>query len=156
VTIVGTLIPLSAGDVDALNQEYDRLQGQIETMDFWQTTAFIFTNNFLISLVMFIPIVGFGFGFYVLFNTGVILNAVSTARGFSPVLTFLLLFIFPHAWLEFIAYSIALSESGWVIWQVFHRNIKSELIKMLKLFLISTGLLLLGAVVESILIFSFP
>jgi len=158
ITIVGVLAPLSAQQAASENQQLNTTQQNIRKLDVLHQTAAIFENNFEICLFMFIPVVGVVLGSIALFNTGSFIQAEiatqNAANGthFPPLLAFLLLFIFPFTWLEFIAYSTAFSESFWIIRRGVQGELPRELLNLLKLVLITAVLLLAGAVIEAVLI----
>ena len=76
---------------------------------------YIFINNFSICLLMFIPLFGAGLGLFILYNTGVALNAIASIQGYPVYLGILSLWLTPIFWIEFAAYSIAMAESIWLI-----------------------------------------
>ncbi len=116
---------------------------------------YIFGNNLLICLLMFVPVIGPILGLYIMFNTGTVIGAIATAGGYSPALALVALFITPIAWIEFAAYSTAMTESIWL----FRRFLQGwrvglhELRKNTTLFVaIAAVLLAVGAIVETALI----
>jgi len=116
----------------------------------------IFENNFLIDLIMFVPVVGPIFGSYALYNTGRAINAESSSANNTShvpgvVLAFVL-FVFPDTWLEFIAYSTALAASLWLTWSIIVRRAGHEIIRTAEFVAICAGLLLLGAFIEAYII----
>lgn len=68
VTCIGTLAPLSQQEAQQINQDLENLRSNV-------SVQYIFGNNLLICLVMFVPIVGPIFGLYALYNTGVVVEA---------------------------------------------------------------------------------
>ena len=148
ITIAGAFTPLSSSDARDIKQEFDKISANA-------SVELIFGNNFMICLIMFVPIVGPIFGGYALYNTGVVIAAKSIVAGLPPFTAFLSLFIFPFAWLEFIAYSTALAESFWLIWRIFHRKIKKELVNACILISICAVMLLAAAIMEMALILYF-
>jgi uncharacterized membrane protein SpoIIM required for sporulation len=160
VTIAGVLTPISAQDAKATNQDLDNIRNEIKnettTVGLWRGALSIFQNNFIIDLIMFVPIAGPVFGSYALYNTGLALNAESNSTEnqshLSGVILFFLLFLFPHTWLEFIAYSTALAASIWLTWRIIRRGGKREIVRTGMFIAICAGLLLLGAFIEAYLI----
>jgi hypothetical protein len=75
----------------------------------------IFFNNFKICLLMFLPLVGAGFGLFTMYSTGVGLKAITTVQGYSVYTGIVNLMMNPIFWLEFAAYSIAMAESIWIL-----------------------------------------
>jgi hypothetical protein len=148
ITCVGTLAPLSKQEADQINQDLKNLRSNV-------SVQYIFGNNLLICLVMFIPIVGPIFGLYALYNTGVVIEAqivAASSTGISPILAFFLLFLFPFTWLEFISYSTAFAESVWIIRRFTQGLGRKEIKNSAVLIAIVTILLLVGAVIETLLI----
>jgi hypothetical protein len=158
VTVVGVLAPLSSQQIADENNELNKTQQEILSMDFAHRTAAIFLNNFEICLLMFVPIVGIVIGSIVLFNTGSVLaaqtitNNASQGLNLPPILVLALLFVFPFTWLEFISYSTALSESLWLIRRGLQGEWKREIKNLGKLVLITAVLLVAGALVEALLV----
>jgi len=105
----------------------------------------------MICLLMFVPIVGPILGFYILFNTGTVIGAVSTAEGIPAVVGLAATFI-PIGIIEFTAYSTAMAESVWL----FRRGLQGLELHELRnaglLVLICAAVLLLGAALETALI----
>ncbi|MEM3536430.1 MAG: stage II sporulation protein M [Candidatus Bathyarchaeia archaeon] len=149
ITAAGALTPLSQEEADSLNEELEQLRENI-------SVQYIFGNNFMICLLMFVPVVGPLFGFYALYTTGVFIAAQSIAYNVHPLLTFLSMFILPVIWLEFAAYSIAMGESIWLIWRIIHGKGKSELLRACIFISICAVLLLVAAIVEVVMIALIP
>lgn len=146
VTIAGTMAPLTTSEADSRKKELDELRGSV-------STQFIFGNNMMICLVMFVPIIGPAFGTYALYNTGVVIKAESmTSLQITPAVLFLSLFIFPFTWLEFISYSIAAAASIWLTWRLIQRKGRHEIVRTCTFIAICAVLLLVGAIIEAVLI----
>jgi len=148
ITVAGVLTPLSASEASDLKQELDQIRENINVQ-------FIFGNNFMVCLAMFVPVAGPTFGCYVLYNTGVVIAAESITEGLPPLMVFLSLFIFPFTWLEFLAYSTAFAESVWLTWRIIQRRGKSELVNACMLISICAVVLLAAAIIEIALISYF-
>lgn len=154
VTVVGVLAPLSSQQIADENNELNKTQQEIQSMDFAHRTAAIFLNNFEICLLMFVPIFGIVFGSIVLFNTGSVLAAetITNNPSLPPILVLAVLFVFPFTWLEFISYSTALSESFWLIRRGLQGEWRREIKNLGKLVLITAVLLVAGALIEAFLV----
>jgi uncharacterized membrane protein SpoIIM required for sporulation len=146
VTGVGSLVPMDADQADQISRELNQTASLLESQG--ALTQFIFGNNFMICLFMFVPIIGPLFGLFVLFNSGTVIGAIATAEGFSPILALVVLFITPVAWLEFGAYSTAMAESVWLFRRFLQRRSASELRKTAVFVSICAVLLIVGAIVE--------
>ncbi len=153
-TSIGAVQTLTQQEANDINNELDQLRSNV-------TVQYIFGNNLFICLLMFIPVFGWIFGFIALYNTGVVIAAESmttAAHGYSPLLLFFTLFIFPFTWLEFISYSTAFAESFWILLRGFQRltnkipSFRRELRNLCILITIAAILLLIGAIIEIALI----
>jgi uncharacterized membrane protein SpoIIM required for sporulation len=152
ITVIGSLVPMDAQEA---NQISDNLNQTVTTLgDEGVLTQFIFGNNFIICLLMFIPVLGALFGFYALFNTGIAVSAIATAEGYPLTLVFLSLLLTPVFWLEFAAYSIAIAESVWLFRRILQGRSRGWRELKIAGFLVSicAVVLLVGAVVEVALI----
>ena len=149
ITFAGTLWPLDSETANYLADEVEKTM--IENDSFSSLTVAIFTNNFKICLLMFIPVGGILYGAFALFSTGVAINALSIVQGVPSSLMLLTLMIGPIFWIEFIAYAMGMTESAWL----FRRLIQGrwrELKRAALLIGITAGLLAIGAIVEAWLI----
>jgi hypothetical protein len=150
LTVVGSLVPISAQDATQISNDLNQTIAQNKNAG--SLTQYIFLNNFSICLIMFIPVVGPLLGFFILFSTGIAIGAISSVQGISPLLNFTLLAITPIFWLEFVSYSIAITESIWLLRRIMQKRIFRE-IKILGIAIaICAGLLITGALVEAWLI----
>ena len=154
ITVAGILTPLGEEDANILGGQLDDTQQTIDNLPEMQQVSFIFGNNFMICLAGFVPIIGSAFECYVLYSTGVVISAYSTYKNVqtSPLLLFFLLFILPFTWLEFLAYSIAMTESFWLIWRIIQRKGKREIRNACILISICAVMLLVAAIIEAALI----
>lgn len=148
VTVAGVLTPLSHEEASEIEKELEEIQENV-------TVQLIFGNNFMICLVMFVPIAGPIFGSYVLHNTGIVIAATSVAEGLPSLLVFAFLFAFPFTWLEFLAYSIAFAQSVWLTWSIIQHKGKKELVNTCVLISICAVMLLIAAIVEMAIISYF-
>lgn len=150
VTASGSLVSINQEEAEAINNNLNQTINYLTQEG--GMIQFIFGNNFMICLLMFIPIIGPLLGFYALFNTGTVINAIALAEGYPTSLVFTALFLTPVAWIEYIAYSIAISESVWLFKRFTQKRGRSWL-KITSIFIsICAALLLLGAIVETIII----
>jgi hypothetical protein len=155
ITVAGTLAPLSSEEITEINQELQKIRESISGASLFSGTTIIFRNNFVLCLIFFIPILGPIFGFIVMYNTGVVIAAESVSAGVHPVLAFLLLFYFPFTWLEFLAYSIALAQSVWLIYSTINHKWKKELVNTCIMITVCAVILLIAAIIEMAIIQAF-
>jgi len=147
VTVAGILTPLSSERASEMREEMEEIRENV-------SLQFIFGNNFMICLAIFVPFAGPIFGSYVLYNTGVVIAAESIAEGLPSLLVLVFLFAFPFTWLEFLAYSMAFSQSAWLIWRIIQHRGRDELVCTCILVSICAVMLLIAAITEIILISS--
>lgn len=152
VTVAGVLTPLTSEEAAEISKELEDMRESVSNAGAFRGTALIFGNNFMLCLLFFIPVVGPFFGCYVLYSTGVVIAADSISAGVQPILSFLLLFIFPFTWLEFLAYSAAFSQSVWLTWRIIQRKWRRELVNTGTMISICAVMLLVAAVIEILVI----
>ncbi len=145
VTIIGSYIPLSSKEALTLSTQLNETINQNKANN--TLTQYIFVNNFSICLLMFIPIVGAALGMFILFDTGVALNAITLTRGYPVWFAIANLMVTPVFWLEFASYSIAMASSIWLFRRLTQHRWRE--LKWTLIFIGScAGLLAIGAVVE--------
>jgi len=149
LTIVGSYIPLSHRDAQTMS---DNLNATLNThKSDGSLTEYIFLNNFSICLLMFVPIIGPILGMFILFDTGIALGAISSVQGYPVWVGLLSLALTPVFWLEFTAYSTAMTASIWL----FRRLLQARWLELKNtaiLIGICAAILIVGAVVEVLLI----
>ncbi len=153
-TMAGTLVQLSPQDAQAI---YNQLN-QTSTSPTLLTD--IFVNNFPLCLLMFIPLAGIGIGLFILFSTGMAFRAVfdvqaasgfdssASISGIDPATAVLVLVLAGAVFvIEYVSYSIAMTESVWLFRRLLQRRWK-ELRVLAILIGVVAVLLAIGAVVE--------
>lgn len=120
----------------------------------------IFINNFSLCLLMFIPLAGLGIGLFILFSTGMAFRAVfeiQAANGLSgastsninPSTAILGLVLIGAVFLlEYVSYTIAMTESVWLFRRIMQKR-WSELKITAAVIGIVALLLIIGAIVET-------
>jgi len=152
VTSVGAFLPISLAEAEALSQELGSTREVIGSSGAFLTVTLIFGNNLIHSLVMFTPFFGPLYGVFVLYSTGRVIAAEAVVQRVNPLLLVFSVFALPHAWVEFLAYGLALSESYWLTVAVLRRRTREELPALFKAISICALLLLVAAVIETYLI----
>jgi hypothetical protein len=150
VTLIGSFIPVSAADAQQINNDLNQTITTGQTQG--TLTQYIFGNNFLITLVMFIPVLGPALGLLIMFNTGNVIGAIATSGGYPSVLGLIALVITPVFWLEFAAYSTAMAESVWLFRRLLQGRGLRELRMMCIFVTITAVVLAVSAVIETALI----
>lgn len=149
VTVIGSFIPMNAQEAYQLSNQLNQTVNQNRANN--TLPQYIFLNNFEICLLMFIPMAGPALGLFILFDTGLALGAIATTQGYPVYLGLLSLVITPVFWLEFAAYTLAMTESIWLFRRLTQKRWHE--LKWTATFIgICAGLLALGAVVEAWLI----
>jgi uncharacterized membrane protein SpoIIM required for sporulation len=110
---------------------------------------FIFGNNFMITLLLFVPFIGPILGFVILYNSGVIIGAEGIALGFPRTLAPLLVVLDPIAWLELSAYSTAIAGSIWLSARILQGKARHELANTAKFISVCAVILFVSAVIEA-------
>jgi hypothetical protein len=149
VTLLGTLVSLTPQEAQTISNGVNQTLNENRANN--TLPFYIFQNNFVICLFMFIPLAGPVIGLFILFSTGTALSAISQVQGFPVFLEFGLLVITPIFWLEFVSYSLGMTESIWLFRRLLQRRWHE-----LKWTAASIGicalLLAIGAIVEAWLI----
>ncbi|MEM2688263.1 MAG: stage II sporulation protein M [Candidatus Bathyarchaeia archaeon] len=155
VTVAGVSTPLTVEEASEMEKELGEMRDYISTAGLFRGTTLIFGNNFVLCLAFFVPFFGPIFGFFVLYSTGVVIAAQSICSGVNPHFAFLMLFLFPFTWLEFLAYSAAFAESVWLSWRIIKGGWRREIVNMCIMISICAVTLLLAAFIEMALIKAF-
>jgi len=112
----------------------------------------IFGNNFMHCLIMFTPVFGPVWAGYVLYSTGRAFAAFGYVSKVSPNFLFAITFLLPHAWLEYLAYALAVSQSIWLVLMARRQQFRVELKNLYKTVTVCALLLLLAAFIEMVII----
>jgi hypothetical protein len=118
--IIGTSITLDESTSTLLKEQF---QNKIKNID----SVGIFFNNFLISILMFIPGIGIAFGLFSGFSTGNIFMILirDLPIRIPPLVVFLTIF----GIMELVSYGIAISRSYILLIRIIKRsNVKESLI----------------------------
>ena len=150
VTVLGMLVPLSPQQAKTI---YDDVNSTLQSSQANGTLAsYIFGNNLMICLIMFIPIAGPIVGFTIIFSSGTALSAIAIAQGYPPYLALIAEFVTPVFWLEFVAYSTAIAGSIWLLRRMLQHKGKYEIRNTCILIAICAVILLVTAHIETTII----
>jgi len=144
VTAIGSLTPMDPTQANEITGNFDDLKNR----DVVAQTAYILGNNFLICLLMFVPVIGPILGLSIMFNSGTYVGAIAAASNFPPIFALFALLVTPVGWLEFAAYSIGMAESVWLFRRLLQRRGIKELKNTSVFISICAILLTVGAIVE--------
>ena len=153
-TIAGALSSMDSSEAQMILRETENVRNIILNAP-EIGVAVIFGNNLIHCLFMFVPVLGIIHGVYVLYSTGRVLAAMGAIHGGNPLLLLLSVMVFPHAVMEYVAYSLALSESFWITYTAAKgglKALKQELNSAPKMITASTVILLLAAVIEVLIL----
>jgi len=158
VTIIGALVPTSPQESKDITNSVN--QTVINNKASGTLAPSIFINNFLLCLLMFIPLAGSVIGLVLMFNTGYIIGAeiryeASTANAGTAVASIqpstailvLVLALVTFA-CEYISYAIGISESIWLFRRLLQKR-WGELKNTGILIGIVALLLTIGALIEA-------
>lgn len=146
IMAAGAAMPVNPTDAQT---SYNELQTEFKYI---ATVPGIFGNNFFQSLIMFTPFIGPLYGALVFFNTGIVIAIIASATNTNAGLLLMTLFLYPHTWLEFIAYSLAMSQSVFLSIAIVRGRFRQELVRTCVIMAVCVLILLLAALLEVILI----
>jgi hypothetical protein len=153
ITLFGTTAQLEASEATEINENLQEIRETIEVFGI----PIIYGNNLMHCMIMFLPFIGSVWGINVLYSTGRVIASAGIMSGANPQLLYILLFLYPFTWLEYISYSIAISESFWLLYSIIKskfKYIKNEAKNAYKAIAICSILLLIAAFSEIIILMS--
>lgn len=144
---IGSMSEVSTEDALEFMKEFEELIEGIDAIG-------IFLHNLSISVAMFIPGFGIGWGFYTAWSTGYAFAAiVSVTPALSDVPALALLYASPFGLMELVAYSIATSRSFILIHMLIKKTSLYSAIKPTAIEIgIAIGLLVAGGFLEDYMI----
>jgi hypothetical protein len=177
-TLIGLLVPLSDAEAKMISDQLNQTVTQGTAAGTLPQDIFI--NNFSLCLLMFVPLAGAALGLLILFNTGQAFRAVfeiqaaslaatptpgltatpipslspTPLSSISPTMAFITLGLIGAVFLlEYVTYTIAMTESVWLFRRILQYRDSMALKREVKYLLIFIGiavlLLVIGAVVET-------
>jgi hypothetical protein len=108
----------------------------------------IITNNVMISLLLFIPVVGVFFLAFISQNSGIVLAAISQIEGFNTIDVFISSLLYPWSWFEIVAYGLAASQGIMLLIALLTRRLQYELKWFVIMGILCVTLLSVGAIIE--------
>lgn len=144
-----TLLPMSASQVQVIAGQGNNLVNSVHHAPFVLKIAEIFTNNFRIASIEFIPVVGWFLYGYSTFSTAQVIEAFAIQAGLPGPYVMLSLLLLPHSWLELPAYAIAVTQSAFLVRSIFKGSFKLEFYRTLLVWGFVGLELLIAAVFES-------
>jgi len=148
--ILSTLLLSSFVGFNAPPENAQQIDTEVKNLASTTTWTDIFINNFLLTLVTFIPAFGIFFAVYVQFGTGYAFGALAQVYHVNNLQITLLTLLTPVGILEYSAYILALAESIILIYSIYKKELKKRFITHTWKTLTTVALLLLiGAVIEA-------
>jgi hypothetical protein len=141
---IGAQLPLTQQDAEVIASEFMAHAQDIDQ-------AGIFLNNIEIALGMFVPGFGVGLGAYSALETGITFNALVTINPALQSLNPLMVLATPYGAIEVLAYGLAISRSGLLVFQLIkQRSLWKRFVKftLVELAIVITALLS-GAAIEN-------
>lgn len=116
----------------------------------------IFLNNLKIALVMFIPVIGLVMGTISGFSTGLVFNSIMNLSGVTYSNP-LVIFLTPFGILELVSYGLAISRGCILFFELLKKKFtKKSLFYLLIEVALVSGMLLVGAIIEWMMIENIP
>ena len=147
--VIGSLVRLSPQEAKQLTNNLN--QTVTSNRASGTLAEHIFLHNLSICLLEFVPVIGPLFGLLSFFATGIGISAIASVKGYHSLSVLLTLAIYPFTWLEFASYSIAITESIWLLRRLLQgrwRQLKNTAI----LIGLCAVLLFIAAIIETWLI----
>jgi hypothetical protein len=152
ITTLSTLTPMSQQDA---TQTYSDLNSTVTTLKdngvLWQD---IFGTNLIIALMLFVPFIGPILGFYEAYMAGLAYAASGIVNNVNPVAGWLVIFLTPVPWLEYMGYSIAIAGSLWLSVRILQHGAKHELGNTAKFIAVCAIVLVVSAYIEAALLYA--
>jgi hypothetical protein len=154
LTVIATLTPMTQQNAVATNNDINQTVNTMKAND--ALLQYIYGQNFMITMLLFVPFIGPVLGFVTFYNTGVALGAEFRAQvpSVPPPLVFSVEFIDPIFWLEFVSYSIAIAGGIWLSARILQGSARHEIRNTAKFISVCAVLLLISAVIEATLIYA--
>jgi uncharacterized membrane protein len=148
IMILSSLATLTPMDEQTAKKTYNDVNQTVSTLAANDAVLqFIFGQNFMITLLMFVPFIGPILGFIIFYNSGVAIGAEGIALGFPHTLSPLLVILNPIGWLEFTAYSTAIAGSIWLSARILQGKARHELTNTAKFISVCAIILFVSAVI---------
>lgn len=154
-TIAGMFVQMSPEEAQLIYTQLNQTQSSPNL------APNIFINNFSLCLLMFIPLAGLGIGLFILFSTGMAFRAIfdyQVANGLTSTASAsnitastaigLLLLIIVVFVLEYVSYTVAMTESVWLFRRILQKRWREVRITLALIGLVAL-LLAIGAIVET-------
>ncbi|MCD6536663.1 MAG: stage II sporulation protein M [Thaumarchaeota archaeon] len=144
---IGSAFPLGGEEAEELTKRLEEMGGENLELQ-------IFLNNFLITMIGYIPFIGPCIMGYAIFHTGRYLGWISAQTGIPAILSIFFTVVTVYGVLEFMGYGLAAAESLTISYQILRaRHLLRDEVKFLVIVVaLSAALLLAAAFIEGALI----
>ena len=152
VILIGLTLGVQNGyncSVEEANETLNQINQERQNI----TVTSIFLNNYLLTLIVFVPFIGIFWEFLLQFNTGYVLGNVAKAYNLNQFIFLSEVLSSPVGLIEYASYFLVLAESLCLMCSLFLHEFKPRLFNhSWKTFLVVTVLLFIGAIVECYMI----
>jgi len=107
ILILAAVLPFFPGEAQMYNTILNSTRSQVSGATFTEAFKAIFVNNLQVAWGGMLPVLGqlsFGVASY---NTGRVIQVIAISDHYPPSVVLVLLYLFPHTWVEESAYPIA-------------------------------------------------
>lgn len=139
----GALTPVSSSDAQKMVESFRELASSMA-----ESPAGIFLNNLAASLLMMVPALGIALAAFIVYNTGLVMAAISSVSNIPAAFSLLIPFLSFYGLVEMLAYGFAVSESFYLASAVVRKRFGKELRILPFVVAVVVGLLALAAVIE--------
>jgi uncharacterized membrane protein SpoIIM required for sporulation len=143
-------MPLSAAQTNSLLNDTQGVVTQMQNEPLAFKATDIFSNNAWIALFEFVPVFGWIRFFTVTFTTGQVISALASTSGVPAVLLLITTFLSPHAWIELMAYAVAVAESLLLVYALLRRRLRAEIPRAAESLALAFLMLLFAAFLEAL------
>ena len=152
--IISFLYPLDKKTAYLLSKESkEEIEKEINGKSVHEMAISISLHNFMISLLMIVPLLGVFLGAAIMINTGIVANALIISQGISStmgkIFISLGLLFQPFTLLEIFSYSLMTSES-YFLFKAIKKKKYNELLITILIIVLSYSILLLAGTIEAI------
>lgn len=108
--VISSLPFFFPGEQALFTSQSKQIGNEFQSAGLFGTFVGIFTNNYRIALIEFIPVVGVLLFALSVYETARIVEVEAIANGVAPAALVLLLLFYPHTYIELPAYAVAVTE----------------------------------------------
>ena len=149
IGLIGSSVSLESNEINnILNQVNQIIPKDINVIS-------IFLNNFIIALIMIIPIIGLLFAITTIYQTGMVFAAAASIENLSGTLLYVVTALTPFFWLEFITYAANITQGIFIFLALLKKQLTNEITRTIIIITISFSFLFMGSIIEMVFIGKF-